>query len=97
MKDQGKKYEIKVGDSLFYEDHNGELHKTTARAIDGHDVMTDEGEWEKSSTFIKPSILKAKLEKAKQIIHEIEMTNDRKRRQEWREMQKVVKWLEQIK
>lgn len=94
MKDQGKKYEIKVGDPLFYEDCKGELHKTVARAIDGPDVMTDEGEWEKSSTFIKPSILKVKLENAKKVIHEIEMTNDKKRRREWREAKKVVKWLE---
>jgi hypothetical protein len=59
--------------------------------------MTDEGEWEKSSTFIKPSNLKVKLENALKIIHEIEMTNDKSRRQEWRYMKKVVKLLEQIK
>ena len=49
---------------------------------------------EKESSSIDPNILKAKLKKAKEIIHDIEKFNDKKRRQEWREMKKVVKWLE---
>ena len=84
---------LKQGDEVFWEDVDGILQKGTD--IDKSEVLIMETySWEKTSSFINPDILKAKLEKAKQIIHEIEMTNDKKRRQEWREMQKVVEWLE---
>jgi len=39
-------------------------------------------------------LMQQKLEKAKKAIHEIERTNDKSRRLEWREMSKFVKWAE---
>lgn len=89
------KYKPKVGDTVFWEDLNGKLQKGTVGGVDKSEVLLMETyTWEKTSSFINLDILKAKLENAKKVIHEIEMTNDKKRRQEWREAKKVVKWLE---
>jgi hypothetical protein len=83
------------GDEVFWEDSTGKLCKGTVGDVDRGEVMLLETyTWEKTSSFINPDILKAKLESAKKVIHEIEMTNDRSRRQEWREAKKVVCWLE---
>lgn len=38
--------------------------------------------------------LKDKLERCKQRIHEIELTNDRKYREEWRQLKKLEYWIE---
>ena len=39
-------------------------------------------------------LLRHKLENAKKTIYEIELTNDKSRRSEWRELNKFVKWAE---
>ena len=89
------KIKPKQGDEVFWEDSEGRLQKGTVGEVDKGEVLLAETyTWEKTSSFINPDILKAKLENAKKIIHEIELRNDRTRRQEWREMQKVVEWLE---
>jgi len=38
--------------------------------------------------------LKDKLERCKQRIHEIELTNNKKYREEWRRLKKFVYWIE---
>lgn len=38
--------------------------------------------------------LKDKLERCKQCIHEIELTNDKKYREEWRRLKKLEHWIE---
>ena len=89
------KYKPKEGDEVFWEDDTGKLQKGTIGGVDKSEVLLMETyTWEKTSSFIDPSILKAKLENAKKVIHDIEMTNNKSRRQEWREAKKVVKWLE---
>ena len=89
------KYKPKEGDEVFWEDDSGKLQKGTVGAVDKSEVLLMETyTWEKTSSFINPNILKAKLENAKKVIHDIELVNDRKRRQEWREAKKVVEWLE---
>jgi hypothetical protein len=89
------KYKPKEGDEVFWEDQDGKLQKGTVGGVDKSEVLLMETyTWEKTSSFINPDILKAKLENAKKIIHDIELVNDRKRRQEWREAKKVVEWLE---
>lgn len=89
------KYKPKEGDEVFWEDDAGKLQKGTVGGVDKSEVLLMETyTWEKTSSFINPDILKAKLESAKKIIHDIELVNDRKRRKEWREAKKVVKWLE---
>ena len=89
------KYKPKEGDEVFWEDDTGKLQKGTVGGVDKSEVLLMETyTWEKTSSFINPNILKAKLENAKKVIHDIELVNDRKRRQEWREAKKVVEWLE---
>lgn len=89
------KYKPKEGDEVFWEDDTGKLQKGTVGGVDKSEVLLMETyTWEKTSSFINPDILKAKLENAKKVIHDIEITNDKSRRQEWREAKKVVKWLE---
>ena len=89
------KLKPKECDEVFWENDSGKLQKGTVGGVDKSEVLLMETyTWEKTSSFINPNILKAKLENAKKIIHEIEMTNDKKRRQEWREAKKIVKWLE---
>ena len=89
------KYKPKEGDEVFWEDDTGKLQKGTVGGVDKSEVLLMETyTWEKISSFINPDILKAKLENAKKVIHDIELVNDRKRRQEWREAKKVVEWLE---
>ena len=89
------KYKPKEGDDVFWEDQDGKLQKGTVGGVDKSEVLLMETyTWEKTSSFINPDILKAKLENAKRTIHDIELVNDRKRRQEWREAKKVVEWLE---
>ena len=89
------KYKPKEGDEVFWEDLNGKLCKGTVGGVDKSEVLLMETyTWEKTSSFLDPSVLKTKLENAKRVIHEIELVNDRTRRQEWREAKKVVEWLE---
>ena len=89
---------LKTGDIVFWEDNNGKLQKGTVGGVDKSEVLLMEMyTWEKTSSFINPDILKAKLENAKKVIHEIELTNDKTRRLEWRELKKIVKWLEDMK
>ena len=89
------KYKPKEGDEVFWEDDTGKLCKGTVGGVDKSEILLMETyTWEKTSSFINPDILKAKLENAKNIIHDIELVNDRKRRKEWREAKKVVEWLE---
>lgn len=38
--------------------------------------------------------LKDKLERCIQRIHEIELTNDRKYREEWRRLKKLAEWIQ---
>ena len=74
------KYKPKEGDEVFWEDGTGKLQKGTVGGVDKSEVLLMETyTWEKTSSFINPDILKAKLENAKKVIHEIEMTNDKKR------------------
>ena len=92
------KYKPKEGDEVFWEDDTGKLQKGTVGGVDKSEVLLMEMyTWEKTSSFINPDILKAKLENAKKVIHEIELTNDKTRRLEWRELKKIVKWLEDMK
>jgi hypothetical protein len=39
-------------------------------------------------------LLYDKLQRCKRRIHEIELTNDRKYREEWRRLTKLIKWIQ---
>lgn len=45
-------------------------------------------------TAQQEELLYNKLQRCKQRIHEIELTNDRKYREEWRRLKKVIKWIQ---
>lgn len=71
----------KVGDEVFWEDDTGKLQKGTVGGVDKSEVLLMETyTWEKTSSFINPNILKAKLGNAKKVIHDIGLVNDRKKK-----------------
>ena len=75
------KLKPKEGDEVFWEDRDGKLQKGTVGGVDKSEVLLMETyTWEKTSSFINPDILKAKLENAKRVIHDIEITNDKSRK-----------------
>ena len=45
-------------------------------------------------TAQQEELLYNKLQRCKQSIHEIELTNDRKYREEWRRLAKLIEWIQ---